>query len=67
MPQATENITLEDMRYCVRREVGRRKRVYQGLVARDQMTPEDAKWEIDYMQEVQNLLERLLEKQLALL
>ena len=67
MPQTLEDVTFEDMRYCVRREVRMRKRVYKGLVANDKMTQDEAQWEIACMQSVQDLLEKMIEKQLALL
>ena len=67
MTKNVEDITYEDMRYCVRREVRMRRRVYKGLVAHDKMTQEDADWEIACMQAVQDVIEKLAAKQLVLL
>jgi len=67
MSQTPQVMTLEDMRYCVQREIRMRKRVYKGLVANDKMAQDEAQWEINCMQSVQNLLEKMIERQLALL
>ena len=67
MTKNLEDITYEDMRYCVRREVQRMRRVYKGMVARDEMAKEDADWKIACMQAVQDVIEKLAAKQLVLL